>query len=245
VRRLEVFGAGSLRGALPEIAAALRESTGLPVELRLGPSGLLREEIEDGRTPDLFLSADMSQPETLWDKGLAEKPAIFARNELCLLADEEFGITPANLVERLLDPEVRLGTSTPGLDPGGDYAYEVLKRADALQPGSSAALMRKAVQAVGGRASLQDGGAARRHPVARAFEEGTVNAFLGYRTSALQVRSERPGLALVPLPPPLVVQAAYAMVVLRGAAPAAHTLAEWILSPEGRQRLVTHGFLPP
>lgn len=46
-------------------------------------------------------------------------------------------------------------------------------------------------------------------------------------------------------PPPLVVQAACAMIVLRGAAPAAYTLADWILSPEGRQRLVTHGFLSP
>jgi len=123
VRRLEVFGARSLRGTLPDIAAAFRESTGLPVELRLGPFGRLREESEDGRTPDLFLSADMTHPEPLWEKGLAEKPAIFARNELCLLADEKFGITPANFVERLLDPEGRLDTSTPGLDPGGDYAF--------------------------------------------------------------------------------------------------------------------------
>jgi len=61
-------------------------------------------------------------------------------------------LTPANMLDRLLDPAVRLATSTPGADPGGDYAFAVFARAEAIRAGARAALEAKAQQLYGGGA---------------------------------------------------------------------------------------------
>ena len=52
------------------------------------------------------------------------------------LARERTGVTTKNLLERMLHPAVKLGTSTPRADPSGDYAWEIFKRSDRVQPGS-------------------------------------------------------------------------------------------------------------
>ena len=59
-------------------------------------------------------------------------------------------VTPDNLLERMLDPQVKLGTSTPKADPSGDYAFAVFAKADRLSPGAEEALSRKALQLTGG-----------------------------------------------------------------------------------------------
>ena len=73
--------------------------------------------------------------------------ALFARNRLCALAQPDVEVSPATLLEVLLDPAVRLGTSTPKADPSGDYAWQVFEKAEALRPGSFATLDAKALQA--------------------------------------------------------------------------------------------------
>ena len=50
----------------------------------------------------------------------------------------------------MLDPKIKLGTSTPRNDPAGDYAWEVFHKADALEPGSFVTLEQKALRLVGG-----------------------------------------------------------------------------------------------
>src|SRR4029077_1706870 len=72
---------------------------------------------------------------------------------LCALARSGVGLTTDNLLDRLLDPSVRLATSTPGADPGGDYAWAVFARAEAVHPGAQAILQSKAMKLVGGPSS--------------------------------------------------------------------------------------------
>ena len=50
----------------------------------------------------------------------------------------------------MLDPGLKLATSTPGADPGGDYVWAVFARADAVHPGAKATLEAKALKSVGG-----------------------------------------------------------------------------------------------
>ncbi len=52
--------------------------------------------------------------------------APFARNRMCVAALVRLGPTANNLLDRMLSPDVRLATSTPGGDPGGDYASRCL-----------------------------------------------------------------------------------------------------------------------
>ena len=64
-------------------------------------------------------------------------------------ARQAANITPVTLLDRMLDPRLRLATSTPRADPAGDYAWAVFARAEALRPGAEAALEAKALKLVG------------------------------------------------------------------------------------------------
>jgi molybdate transport system substrate-binding protein len=133
---LRLYAAGSLRRALTEVAAAFTEATGIRVEGTFGASGLLRERLEGGERGDVFASADMDHPRRLAVQGRAGAVTVFTRNRLCALARPGLTATSEDLLDRMLDPAVRLGTSTPKADPSGDYAWAVFERAEALQAGA-------------------------------------------------------------------------------------------------------------
>src|ERR1700730_8874528 len=147
---LKVMAAGSLRAALTDLLHRfpLQSDTVDPPEF--GPSGLLRQKIENGAAVDVFASADMEQPRQLAAGHPERLVILFARNSLCALARSGLGLDQANLLDRLLDPAVRIATSTPGSDPLGTYSWEVFARADSVKPGARATLEAKAKKLVGG-----------------------------------------------------------------------------------------------
>ena len=108
---VRIYAAGSLSGVIQDLVAA----SGLPVEAVappvFGPAGLLRQRLEAGEYADLFASADLAQPQRLVDARLAEAVVPFARNRLCLVSRSGLGITADTMLERLLDPKLRLATS--------------------------------------------------------------------------------------------------------------------------------------
>jgi len=150
---VQLYAAGSLRGALTEIAKAYESSTGNKVEAKYGPSGLLKTEISAGAKADVFASANMEHPQALHDEKKGGPVLRFARNKLCALVRPGVTVDSANLLERMLDPNVKLGTSTPKADPSGDYAFEVFRKAETIRPGAQAILEKKALQLTGGAGS--------------------------------------------------------------------------------------------
>jgi len=80
---IRVYAAGSLRGAMTEIAQAFTTAGGPAVMSTFGASGLLRERIEKGEGADVFASADIGHAQTLALAGRASSPVVFARNRLC------------------------------------------------------------------------------------------------------------------------------------------------------------------
>src|SRR5215471_15330355 len=68
---LVLFGAGSLREVITQIAADYQAKYGGTVRTEFGPSGLMRERIERGERVDLFASADMGHPLKLREQGRA------------------------------------------------------------------------------------------------------------------------------------------------------------------------------
>src|SRR5215813_14167771 len=149
-----LHAAGSLRSSLDEVAAAYEKATGIRVIAKYGASGTLREEIERGSKAEVFASANMEHPLTLARAGKSSPVALFARNQLCALARPDLAVTPANLLDRMMEARVKLGTSTPCADPSGDYAWEVFRRADAQRAGAFAALSHKALQLTGAPSSV-------------------------------------------------------------------------------------------
>jgi len=63
----------------------------------------------------------MGHPLKLAADGLAMQVDVFTRNGPCAVPRPKVGLTLANFLDRLFDPAVRLGTSTPKADPAGDY----------------------------------------------------------------------------------------------------------------------------
>lgn len=53
---------------------------------------------------------------------------MFARNKLCAIAQVDMEVNTDNLLDKLLDNNIRLGTSTAKADPSGNYAWEVFSR---------------------------------------------------------------------------------------------------------------------
>jgi len=233
---LTLRAAGSLRAALSDLARRFAAGTGLEVETAFGPSGLIREAILEGAPTALFASADMENPQRVAGSlGGAVRP--FARNTLCALAVSALDATPGKLLDILLAPETRIGTSTPGTDPSGDYAWQVFDRADAVRPGATAILKAKARTLVGGTFAAPA-------TYAELVSRGDADIFLTYRTNALRAKAENPSLRLVDLPETLAVGATYGLVA-PGDDPDGKRLAAFILSTEGQDLLHEHGFLPP
>lgn len=232
--------AGSLKVALGDVACAFSAEWGVPVEAAFGPSGLLRRGIEGGEPAHVFASADMDHPRALREAGRGGPVARLARNRLCALARPGLAVTPDSLLDVMLDPDVRLGTSTPGADPSGDYARALFGKAEALRPGARAVLEGKALQLTGGPDSAE--APQGRNPYGWVMESGKADLFLTYRTNAILARKEVPGLGVVPVPAPLAVGADYGLIVLDGAPVDAWRLAVHILSPAGQAVLAGHGF---
>ena len=106
-----LHAAGSLRGALSEVSTAFEKSSGLKVRAKYGPSGILKDEIAGGAKADIFASANMEHPQALSVAAKKSGPVLlFARNRLCALVKPGLTIDSASLLERMLDPAIKLGT---------------------------------------------------------------------------------------------------------------------------------------
>jgi molybdenum ABC transporter molybdate-binding protein len=239
---LVLFGAGSLREVMTQIAADYQARHGATVRTEFGPSGLMRERIERGERVDLFASADMGHPLKLREQGRATTIAMFTRNTLCAVATPHVGLTTANFLDKLLDPGVKLGTSTPKADPAGDYTWAMFRLAERLRPGSFAVLDTKAQQIVGG--ALPNTSASSADPTVTALRDGVVDVAIGYCTSAQLRLRQLPTLHIVDIPDTLRVGPEYGLALLKDAQPASASLMLYILSVDGQATLAKFGFRP-
>ena len=234
---VRLYAAGSLRAALDEVARAFAEAK---VEAVYGASGLLRDRIAKGEPAEVFASANMEHPQALEKAGRGGPVRLFARNRLCALALPGLRVDTDNLLDRMLDPSVKLGTSTPKADPSGDYAWALFGKAEKLRPGAYGKLSEKALTLIGGPDSPQP--PPNRTVYGMLLEEGKADLFMTYCTNARQARAENSALRIVEVPAPLAVGADYGLTVLKGARPQAERFAQFILSRPGQDILAKHGF---
>jgi molybdate transport system substrate-binding protein len=239
---LKVTAAGSLRAAIADLLHRfpLQSDTVDPPEF--GPSGLMRQKIENGAVVDVFASADIEQPRKLAAGHPERMVILFARNSLCVLARSNLGLNQENLLDRLLDPTVRIATSTPGSDPLGTYSWEVFERADALKPGARATLEAKSKKLVGGGEKtppLVPGKGA----VEGIFLSDQADVMLIYCSAVPALQSEIPSLTSIKLPATLTVEPVDGMVIL-DSKPVALRFVVFVMSEEGQATLRSHGLEP-
>jgi molybdate transport system substrate-binding protein len=239
---VQLYAAGSLRGALTDVAKAFEGKTGDTVVAKFGASGLLKNEIAGGAPAQVFASANMEHPQALHDAGKSGPVVRFARNKMCALAHPLLKVDADNLLARMLDPAVKLGISTPKADPSGDYAIEIFRKAEAIKAGAQVALEKKAHQLTGGPTSAPP--PAGRLVYGWLIAEGKADIFLTYCTNAIAARKQNPGQQIIALPDDLSIGAAYGLTVIDGAPPAAERFANFIVSPDGEAILARYGFSP-
>jgi len=242
---VRVYAAGSLRAALTEVAQAFElNEAGVRVVFTFGASGLLKDRLAAGERADVFASANMVHPQSLASAGMPGPVQRLTRNAMCALVAPTMDVTPDTLVDRLLDPATKVGTSTPKADPSGDYAWMVFERIEQQgRRGAFKQLSDKALQLTGGPNSPPP--PAGRNVYAELVAQGRADVFITYCTNATVARAEQPSLRAVAVPAAINVSADYGVAPVRGAGPHAQRFIDYPLGPSAQAILVRSGFAPP
>ncbi|MBH8551691.1 molybdate ABC transporter substrate-binding protein [Nostocaceae cyanobacterium CENA357] len=246
-----LYGAGSLRNSISEVAQSFEQKYGIKVETQFGPSGLTRERIEKeftetGKSADIFTSADTNNPERLFAAGLSGSVVNFTSNRMtAIIRPDLLGVTSDNLLDFLLNPAIKVGTSTPGADPSGDYAWQIFDKADQVKPGSSQILKDKALQLVGGNPDAPQVPDDKNNLIYFLEETQQADIFLAYYTSGTAAQAINQELQILELPDYLATKANYGLTILKDADPDGEKLAAYILSSEGQEILAKYGFSAP
>jgi len=238
---VEIYSAGSLRGVVNDLATEVAPGLNIEVKATFGGSGLLRERIEKGEKPDLFMSADLGSPRKLEAQGRTVVPAIaIARNRMCILSRRSAHVTAANLIDRLLAKNVRVKTSTPIADPAGDYAWAIFDRIEALRPGSGAILKNKAQSLMSLKGTPAAPG---QSPYAALFASRQVDMAITYCSGVAKLEQEVPELTSLMIPAQLDPHPVDGLGVLSNR-PAVLELALFLLSEKGQAIVAREGLVP-
>jgi ABC-type molybdate transport system substrate-binding protein len=238
---LVLYGAGSLREAMSQVAADFARERGMAVHVEFGASGRMRERIEAGERVDVFTSADIGHPAKLVADGQATVMAMFARNDLCLLTPRDRVANGDAALQALLDENNKVGVSPAKIDPLGDYTVQLFEAIDRLKPGSGQRLHERSVVIDNppGAPPSRSGDF-----YLDALRDGRIGLAVVYCSGQARYAKLDPSLAVVEFPAAVTVGPAYGLAVLRAAKPEAMLLALTILSPAGQKILGANGFKP-
>jgi molybdate transport system substrate-binding protein len=126
-QNLKVAAAANLQGVIKVLQADFTKKTGIGVDPIIGSSGNLTTQIRNGAPFDIFLSADMAFPQTLFTEGFStEKPAVYASGSLIICSTQNLGFD--NWERLLLTPRIKkVAIANPEIAPYGKAAVESLK----------------------------------------------------------------------------------------------------------------------
>ena len=240
-RELMLYGAGSLREAMTEMAELFKAERQITVKTQFAASGRMRERIEAGETVDVFTSTDIGHARKLVADGRAKTMAMFARNALCLLGPARLGpLQSAGALDALLRSDVKVGVSPARIDPLGDYTVRFVEVADRLRPGARASLESRMVVL-----DNPPGGPAPKSGdyVLDAIEARSVDLAIVYCSGRQRYGKLSAELTMVAFPSELEVGPEYGLAVVSDS-PHSMQLALTILSPQGQAVLSRNGFKP-
>ena len=221
---LLVSAAASLKDAFTQYAQQFPDAN---VRASFAGSDELAAQIQQGVTPDVFASANTKLPDQLFQKGLVEKPVVFAGNRLVIAVPASGG-----KVASLADLEkpgvtVAMGSATV---PVGAYTRKVLSGLPQADSAKLLANVRSNEPDVAG--------------VVGKVTQGAVDAGFVYITD---VDATDGKLKAIELPKSLQPQVAYGVAVVKGAKhpKQAQAFIDGLLHGAGQQALKAAGFEPP
>ena len=127
---LTVAVAANVQYTFEELKTAFEKKTGISVKAVIGSSGKFTAQIENGAPFDVFLSADMEYPMTLYKEGLTvNAPKIYAYGALVIWTMTDVDLSGG--IEVLADANVKkIAIASPKTAPYGRQAVNALKHYD-------------------------------------------------------------------------------------------------------------------
>lgn len=124
-KSLNVACAANMQFAMDSIAVLFEAEHGIKCEITSGSSGMLTSQIENGAPYDVFVSANMNYPETIYSNGHGEKPIIYATGRLIFVTAKDKSYQ--SLEEALEDEKLeRIGIADHQIAPYGMAANQFL-----------------------------------------------------------------------------------------------------------------------
>jgi molybdate transport system substrate-binding protein len=221
---LVVSAAASLKDAFTQYAQQFPDAT---VRASFAGSDELAAQIRQGVKPDVFASANTKLPDQLFQKGLVEKPVVFAGNRLVIAVPASGG--KVRSLADLEKPGITIAMGSASV-PVGTYTRKVLARLPKAAAAKLLANVRSNEPDVAG--------------VVGKLTQGAVDAGFVYITD---VDATDGKLRAIELPAGLQPQVAYGVAVVKGAKhrKQAQKFIDGLLSGAGQKALRAAGFEPP
>jgi len=126
---LTIATAANMKFAMQELVEEFQQETGIKSEVIVGSSGKLTAQIKEGAPYDLFVSADMKFPNTLFKSGLTmDKPKIYAYGSLVIwTVNTQLKADYKTFFKKQVN---HIALANPKTAPYGRAAVEVLKKKD-------------------------------------------------------------------------------------------------------------------
>lgn len=124
-QKLTIAASANMQYAIPELTSDFTRETGIKCEVIVSSSGKLTAQIVAGAPYDVFVSADMEYPTSLFNKGLTTaEPEIYAEGKLVLWSTHD-EINPS--IEILTNSQIKhIALANPKTAPYGSAAMEVM-----------------------------------------------------------------------------------------------------------------------
>ncbi len=138
---LRIMAADALPKPITEIGNIFKkEHPGVKIDYDFLGAGVLKGDIEEGAPCDIFLSANGKFQRELKNKGFLKSYNVFAYDYLAAATpyNNPAGVTSSNLIQKLMDSNVSLTTSSPHSDPAGDYTWKMFRIINRRFPGAFA-----------------------------------------------------------------------------------------------------------
>jgi molybdate transport system substrate-binding protein len=221
--QLTVSAAASLKQAFTQYGHDLPEAR---ARFSFAGSDELAAQIEQGVKPDVYAAANTKLPQQLYEKGLVERPTVFAGNRLVLAVPTGSGI---GALEDLAANGVALAVGAEDV-PVGAYTRTVLDNLPAAQRRVILANVRTEEPDVAG--------------IIGKLTQGAVDAGFLYVSD---VRATDGALEAIELPDALQPDVAYGVAVVKGARhpQEARAFIAGLLDGEGARALERAGFESP
>lgn len=123
----KVAVAANLQGVIKVLQQDFKRKTGIEIQPIIGSSGNLAAQIKNGAPFDVFLSADMTFPETLYKAGFTAKaPVVYAYGRLIICSTQNIGFE--NWERLLMSRRIKkIAIANPTIAPYGKAAGQSLK----------------------------------------------------------------------------------------------------------------------